>query len=100
MSGSSTKLQKRLTLHVSNNNFKRLWNASTAAERKILDSTAIEGGVLISTVPKESRFRIPAVNMRERLCVKLGLPVDGATDGICPCLLRCMHGDRRISHPK
>eukprot|EP01034_Spumella_vulgaris_P027994 gene27994-34785_t len=60
-----------------------MFNKGNCADRIRLDTTAKEGGVLISTVPKEEQFRIPAVNMRERLCMKLGLPIDGAVEGLC-----------------
>eukprot|EP01034_Spumella_vulgaris_P032943 gene32943-40663_t len=56
MEGSTVKLQKKLTTHVSNRYFKELFESSNTEDRVRLDSCGAEGGVLVTFVPKYYHF--------------------------------------------
>ncbi len=85
LNGSIAKLQKRLTIHVSNYYFQMLWNRSSVADRIRLDSCSAEGSALITTVPKFHYCTMDAEQFIERICTRLGLAVAYIQAGTCTC---------------
>ena len=82
---TTLKLQKHLNMHVSNNHFKHLWKCSSAEEKIRLDSSSAEGGCLVTTVPREPAFKMDPEHFAERICSKLGLPINYIRPGPCTC---------------
>jgi hypothetical protein len=108
MDGSTVKLQKKLTAHVSNRFYKELFDSSLTEDQLRLDSCGAEGGVLVTFMPKYHHFRMEPEHFVERICTRLGMRINYVKEGVCVHCTNwvdafgyhlqsgCNHGDRRF----
>jgi hypothetical protein len=78
------KLQHRLSLELYKRRRAELCSIGPSVAQR-LDSCSEEGAILVTCIPKETNMTVPNDVMRERLCMRAGLPIPSITCGPCNC---------------